>query len=235
MRKGRTNSQRRSQQSAFFYPGGKINFISKRSLTYLCTLMRTRDENKVCELHRRTIEMIVKDGLDGFGVNKLAKAAGVSPATIYIYYKDREDLIVQTAIRVTDRMLRESFRDFDPDNMSFEAGLRKQWQNRARHFFENPLDTQFMEKMRYSHLYEKVSKDVYSSFKEVMGRFYNNAVKRGELIPLQVEVYWSLAFAPLYQLIKFHTQEKAFGDKKFHFTEEAMEQTLQLVLKALKP
>ena len=197
--------------------------------------MRTRDENKICELHRRTVEMIVKDGLDGFGVNKLAKAAGVSPATIYIYYKDREDLIVQTAIRVTDRMLKESLEGFDPDNMSLEEGLRNQWQNRARHFFNNPLDTQFMEKMRYSHLYDKVSKDVYNTFKEMMGRFCRNAIKRGELIPLSTEVYWSLAYAPLYQLIKFHSQDKTFGDKKFLFTEEAMEEALQLVLKALKP
>lgn len=179
--------------------------------------------------------MIVKDGLDGFGVNKLAKAAGVSPATIYIYYKDREDLIVQTAIRVTERMLKESLEGFDPDNMSLEEGLRNQWQNRARHFFNNPLDTQFMEKMRYSHLYDKVSKDVYNTFKEMMGRFCHNAIKRGELIPLSTEVYWAVAYAPLYQLIKFHSQDKTFGDTKFHFTEEAMEQALQLVLKALKP
>lgn len=180
--------------------------------------------------------MIVQDGLDGFGVNKLAKAAGVSPATIYIYYKDREDLIVQTAIRVTATMLEESLKDFDPENMSFEQGLRKQWQNRSSYFINNPLDVAFIEKMRYSHLYDKVADTVYNTFKEVMGNFYNSAVKRGELIKdLPVEVYWSVAFAPLYQLIKFHGQAKSFGDKKFHFTEEAMEQTLQLVLKALKP
>ncbi|MRG49140.1 TetR family transcriptional regulator [Chitinophaga sp. SYP-B3965] len=197
--------------------------------------MRPRDENKICELHRKTVEMIVKDGLDGFGVNKLAKAAGVSPATIYIYYKDREDLIVQTAIRVTDTMLKESLADFDPDNMSFEEGLRQQWKNRSSHFLNNPLDVQFMEKMRYSHLYDKVADKVYNTFKEVMGRFYHNAVKRGELLQLPTEVYWSLAFAPLYQLIKFHSQAKSFGPQKYHFTEESMEQTLQLVLKALKP
>lgn len=179
--------------------------------------------------------MIVKDGLDGFGVNKLAKAAGVSPATIYIYYKDREDLIVQTAIRVTAKMLEESLKDFDPENMSFEEGLRKQWQNRSRYFISNPLDVEFIEKMRYSHLYDKVSDSVYNVFKEVMGKFYRSAVTKGELMQLPIEVYWSMAFAPLYQLIKFHSQAKSFGDKKFVFTEEDMEQTLQLVLKALKP
>lgn len=196
--------------------------------------MRTRDENKICLLHQKTIEMIVSEGLDGFGVNKLAKAAGVSPATIYIYFKDREDLILQVSLHVSDRMLTESLEGFDPE-MSFEVGLRKQWQNRARYFLANPLDVQFIEKMRYSHLYDKISVKLYTTFKEVMGKFYRNAVARKELIPLPFEVYWAVAFAPLYQLIKFHTQEKAFGHKKYTFTEENMEQALQLVLKALKP
>ncbi|RPD40735.1 TetR/AcrR family transcriptional regulator [Chitinophaga barathri] len=196
--------------------------------------MRTRDENKVCLLHHKAIEMIVREGLDGFGVNKLAKAAGVSPATIYIYFKDREDLIVKVTLHVSDRMLRESLEGFDPD-ASFEEGLRNQWQNRARYFLKNPLDVEFIEKMRYSHLYDKVAEHMYTTFKDVMGKFYHNAVARKELIPLPFEVYWAVAYAPLYQLIKFHTQEKTFGHKKYTFTEENMEQALQLVLKALKP
>ncbi|MBO9150845.1 TetR/AcrR family transcriptional regulator [Chitinophaga sp. GCM10012297] len=196
--------------------------------------MRTRDENKICLLHQKAIEMIVQEGLDGFGVNKLAKAAGVSPATIYIYFKDREDLIVQVSLHVSDRMLKESLEGFDPE-MSFEEGLRKQWQNRARYFLKNPMDVEFVEKMRYSHLYDKMAVHLYTTFKEVMSKFYQNAVARKQLIPLPFEVYWAVAFAPLYQLIKFHTQEKSFGHKKYTFTEDTMEQTLQLVLKALRP
>lgn len=196
--------------------------------------MRIRDEKKICQLHQKTVEMIVQEGLDGFGINKLARAAGVSPATIYIYYKDREDLIIQTTLRVSDIMLHESLKDFDPA-MGFEEGLRKQWHNRAQYFLKNPLDVEFMEKMRYSHLYDKVAVHLYTSFKDVMGRFYTNAVNRKELIPLSFEVYWAVAYAPLYQLIKFHTQKKAFGHKKFTLTEDVMEQALQLVLKALKP
>ncbi len=196
--------------------------------------MRARDENKICMLHRKAVEMIVQEGLDGFGVNKLAKAAGVSPATIYIYFKDREDLILQVTLRVSDKMLKESLDGFSPD-MTFEEGLRKQWQNRAGYFLNNPLDVEFIEKMRYSHLYDKVAERMHMTFKEVMGKFYNNSVARKELIPLPFEVYWAVAFAPLYQLIKFHTQATTFGHKKYTFTNDDMEQALQLVLKALKP
>jgi AcrR family transcriptional regulator len=196
--------------------------------------MRTRDENKVDLIYQKAIEMIVKEGLDGFGVNKLAKAAGVSPATIYIYYKDREDLIMQVTLRASKRMLDESMKDFDPD-MSFEEGMKIQWRNRARYFLEYPLETEFIEKMRYSRLYDKVFEQLHTGFKETMGRFHHNALNRKELLKLPFEVFWSVAFAPLYQLIKFHTQEGTWGHKKYTFSDESMQQTLSLVLKALKP
>jgi len=46
---------------------------------------------------------------------------------------------------------------------------------------------------------------------------------------------WAVAYAPLYQLIKFHTQGESYDNQKFAMTDEIMMQTLQLVLKALKP
>ena len=59
--------------------------------------MRTRDEAKERAIHQKGLQLIVEEGFDGLSMHKLAKAAGVSPGTIYIYYKDREDLIKQIA------------------------------------------------------------------------------------------------------------------------------------------
>jgi len=68
-----------------------------------------------------------------------------------------------------------------------------------------------------------------------MSKFYHNAIDRKDLLPLPFEVFWATAFAPLYQLVKFHTQGRSYVTKNFRLTDEMMEQTLKLVLKALKP
>lgn len=196
--------------------------------------MRARDENKERVIRQKAIEMIVKQGLDGFGVNKLAKAAGVSPATIYIYFKDREDLILQIGAEVANRLLANSLEDFDPD-ASFAEGLKKQWMNRIAFFMKYPMDVQFIEQIRYSHYYEEIQNSMTKSFKAVMGKFVHNAIKRKELVELPFEVFWSIAYSPLYQLMKFHTQGQSYVNKKFVMTDKLMTQTLQLVLKALKP
>lgn len=185
-------------------------------------------------IRQKAIEMIVKEGLDGFGVNRLAKAAGVSPATIYIYYKDKEDLILQLGTDVSKKMLADSLEDFDPD-ASFAIGLKKQWMNRMQFFMKYPLEVQFIEQIRYSNYYEQIQAELTKGFKDVMGQFVNNAIERKELIPLPFEVYWSVAYAPMYQLIKFHLQGQSYTGKKFVLNDKTITQTLQLVLKALKP
>jgi len=196
--------------------------------------MRPRDENKELLIRQKAIEMIAAQGLDGFGVNKLAKAAGVSPATIYIYYKDKDDLIIKLCVEVANKMMEYSFKNFTPD-MDFADGLKMQWRNRMTYFISFPLEMEFIEIMRYTHYYEEVSKMLTNNFGSILGPFVQNAVEKKQLIPLPFEVYWSIAFAPLYQLIKFHYQGRSYANGNFELNDDLMMQALQLVIKALKP
>jgi AcrR family transcriptional regulator len=196
--------------------------------------MRSKDELKRQAIREKTIEMVVSSGLDGFSMQKLAKLAGVSPATLYIYYKDREDLILQTCVEISNDLFNATIKDFDPD-MHFAEGMKVQWKNRADFFMQHPVELEFMEQIRYSPMHEKIRERIMKKFGAVLGKFADNAVTRGELVPLPFEVYWSVAYAPLYQLLKFHAQENSYVHKKFQLTGEMMDQSLQLIIKALKP
>jgi AcrR family transcriptional regulator len=196
--------------------------------------MRTRDANKESLIQEKAIEMIVKHGLDGFSMQKLAKAANVSPATLYIYYKDRDDLITQIATHISNRLMETSLRGIHP-KMSFADGLELQWKNRMEFYFKHPLDVEFIEQIRYTPTYDSVKNTIRQNFGDVLGKFVHNAINQGELQPLPFEVYWSIAFAPLYQLIKFHTQGSSPASEKFSINDDIVNQTLKLVLKALKP
>jgi len=197
--------------------------------------MRTRDENKALAIREKAIEMIVKEGFDGLSMQKLAKAAGVSPATIYIYYKDRDDLILQLWAEEMEKMAEATLIGFDP-SMPLEEGLKIQWMNRARFCMENPVSTDFLEQLKHSPYHLAALKKMSPRFMDAMRDFVHNAIKRNELVKLPVEVYWSVAFAPLYQLVKFHMTGRGIrGNEKFVLDEKTMNLTLKLVLKALKP
>ena len=194
--------------------------------------MRPRDESKEAAIRDKAIEMIVKEGFDGLSMQRLAKAANVSPATIYLYFKNREDLLNQLFMGIDKVFTEETLKDFSPD-MYFEEGLWLQWKNGFAYHTKYPLHIHFMEQFRNSPLINH--KDIKeNNFKQAMGAFFRNAVKRNEMIELPVEVFWSIAYGPLYTLIKFHSGKKSFMGTKFILTEQRMRQAFDAVIKALK-
>lgn len=178
--------------------------------------------------------MVVQEGFDRLSMHKLAKAAGISAGTIYIYFKDREDMLQQISVREEQRMFDASLESFDPE-MDFETGMRTQWHNRARYFIQNPNRLLFMEQMRYSRFSEAVHQCNRSVFIQTMTRFVARAIDRRQLVPLPLEVFWSVAFAPLYQLIKFHITGRGMHQRPFSLENQTLEQALQLVIKGLQP
>jgi AcrR family transcriptional regulator len=196
--------------------------------------MRVRDPVKEQAIREQALNMIVKHGFDGLSMQKLAKAAGVSPATIYIYFKNRDDLIVSLYREEARKMAEETLVGFDP-RMSFADGLRVQWINRARYCLAQPARMHFMEQIRHSPFHARESARR-SPFAKTMCTFVESCIARGDLIRIPVEVYWSIAFAPLYQLVKFHMHGRGLpGTGPFALDDKILNQTLGLVLKALTP
>ena len=196
--------------------------------------MRTRNEDKVQLVKQKAMEMLVADGLEGFSMNKLAKACGISVATLYIYYKDKDDLITQIGLEEGKRMADITMKDFTPD-MSFAEGLRVQWKNRIKYVKGNSTGALFFEQLRGSTYQEMVVQKITDEFRQVMGSFVINAVERGEIRVMPKEVYWSVAYGPLYSLLRFHQEGKSMVGHPFVLDEAIVWQTFDLIIKAFKP
>jgi len=195
--------------------------------------MRIRDELKEFAIREKALEMIVKNGFDGLSMQKLAKAACVSPATIYIYYENREDLVHKLFSEAQKNFSTFALKNFSPES-TLESGLWMQWKNRMRFIKENPVQYQFIEQFRNSPLINHRSVDL-NEFKENMCLFVKNAIKRGELTKMEPELFWSIAYGSFYSLFKFHLQEKKMMSESFKITDAKLKQMLNMVLKALKP
>jgi AcrR family transcriptional regulator len=196
--------------------------------------MRLRDENKIESIFDQALSMVVQVGFDGLSMQKLAKAAGVSPATIYIYFKDRDDLLLQLHKRERDKFFMFVMEGFDPE-MDFATGLTVQWKNRAKYAIDHPDRAHFLEHFTFTPLHERCRHEKNPVFKQGMKRFLEKAIANKELVNMSIEVYWSVAFSPLYNLVRFHKAGFNMAGDPFVLTEEMLLQTLALVLKAVKP
>ncbi len=181
----------------------------------------------------KAMEMIVAEGFDGLSMQKLAKAAGVSPATIYIYWKNREDLLNQLFQEVQENFTGVALEGFSPE-MSLSDGLWLQWQNRLRFILEFPVQFAFYEQFRHSPLINRGDMK-FAVFKENMQQFIVNAVRNQELRPMPTEVYWSMAYAPFYSLVRCKYQGKSMLSDCFELSDDVIRQTFEMVIKALRP
>lgn len=203
-------------------------------------IMRNKDSIKEDLVKKKAIETIVQFGLEGFTIGKLAKACGISVGTPYVYYKDKDDLILKIVLEEGARMEEALNKDFDPE-ASLEDGLRVQWRNRYKFMMENPLTEQFFDQIGSS-TYNKQFLDMFNSkpgrflskFRENVLRFNRNAVDRGEMDSLPFDLYWSVAFAPLYTLMRFHRQGRGMSGAPFKISEDLIWAAFERVLKALK-
>lgn len=192
--------------------------------------MRIRDEQKELTIREQAVKMIVAEGLTGMSMQKLAKAAKVSPATLYIYFKHREDLINQLYFSAFKSFSDYSLRDFDP-KMPFAEGMWQQWKNRAAFILERPDDFLFMEQIRNSPLIQSPEVEV-SEFKESMHQFLVNHVKLGSVKPIEPEIFWAIAYGSFYTLVKFHLSGKSMMGRRFELNEERMKKAFDLMIKS---
>ncbi|WP_139902788.1 TetR/AcrR family transcriptional regulator [Clostridium thermarum] len=60
--------------------------------------MRKKDDEKQQNIKRAVIKLILEEGFQGTSISKIAKVAGVSPATVYVYYENK-DMMLQDIYR----------------------------------------------------------------------------------------------------------------------------------------
>lgn len=74
--------------------------------------MQTKDENKKQNILSAVAKMIVSGGLESVSISQVAKRAGVSKGTVYVYFADKLDLLRQTY-----QVKRQHYNDYLADHV----------------------------------------------------------------------------------------------------------------------
>ena len=84
-----------------------------------------------------TDRLMAKEGLHHLSMHKLAKEAGIAASTIYLYFKSKDELLVQFARRVFNKFVVAIEEGFD-EHQSFFEQYKKMWWNIWHFLQENP-------------------------------------------------------------------------------------------------
>jgi len=136
--------------------------------------MRTKDDEKREALFEATVKLVNEIGFVSSSVSKIAKEANVSPATIYVYYKNKEDLLVSTYIDIKRNLSEAVLNNFD-NKLPVRDILRNVWFNIFEYISNN---------LEYFKFAEQFSNSPYSSLvnKEAVEQYFDpviNVLQRG--------------------------------------------------------
>lgn len=129
--------------------------ITERSFNFKA--MRTRDDEKQAALFEATVKLVNEIGFVSSSVSKIAKEANISPSTIYVYYKNKEDLLVSTYIDIKVEFSEAMLKDFD-DTLPIRDILLGTWRNMFDYISKNLSHYQYIEQFAnspYSSLVDK--------------------------------------------------------------------------------
>lgn len=153
--------------------------------------MKPKDDSKIEEIFSATLEMVKEHGLSGITVNMIAKKAGFATGTVYIYFANKDQLILKLFDRCFTNYARDYFAGFDP-LQPFKVAFRTIWMNMIRHSMEKFNELIFIEQCFHS---PYISEDMRTSYKEafIPWREMIEKGKRERLIK-QVDSMWLMAF-----------------------------------------
>ena len=66
--------------------------------------MRRKDDEKEIRIKDAVIEVILEEGFSGASIAKIARRAQVSPATVYVYYDNKENMMRSIFGEYSDRL-----------------------------------------------------------------------------------------------------------------------------------
>ncbi|OOF67930.1 TetR/AcrR family transcriptional regulator [Rodentibacter caecimuris] len=136
-----------------------------------------------------TDNLMAKQGFHSLSMHKIAKDAGISVGTIYLYFKNKDELIKRFAYRTIDKFLEAIAQNYD-ENASYFEQYRQMWWNIWHFLQENPTILSNLSQYQYLPSFSEACQN--ASDKGIWEVFCKKAQLAGELPDLPSKLLFLL-------------------------------------------
>ena len=159
-------------------------------------IMRTKDDEKEAALFEATVKLVNEIGFASSSVSKIAREAGVSPATIYVYYKNKEDLLVSTYIEIKLNLSKAILSDFS-DNLPIRDILRNVWFNMFEYISNHSEYYKFAEQFSNSPYSSLVNKKEVEQYFDPLIKVLQSGIEQKIIKNVNLDILGAFMFYPI--------------------------------------
>jgi AcrR family transcriptional regulator len=181
----------------------------------VATLQKSIDKRNA--LVKATIELVNNNGFHATPMSKIAKMANVSPATIYLYFENKQDLVNQTYIDVKAAYTKYAFESYNAI-MPVEAGFELIW-NRIADFKLNECENaMFLAQCDNTPIIDEASRQEGIKHLQPLLDLWARGKKEGIVKPMSDYILYAYAINPL-SFLMMSQKRGAFTLDKTHLKE----------------
>lgn len=195
-------------------------------IIYLNT-MRVKDQNKRDALFRATIKVVNEIGFASSSVSKIAKQAGVSPATLYTYFDNKDDLITSTYIEIKRKLGRAAAGGIE-GSIPVRDCFKQMWINLFEFASRHTDYLQFSEQFANSPYAEQVDQARIDKMLEPLGSLIRKGIEMKIIKDVNPDVIGAFIFYPVIILSNPRLC------RNFNITDEQVNSSFQLAWDAIR-
>jgi AcrR family transcriptional regulator len=175
--------------------------ISERS--FILESVRVKDDKKEQAIFDAAIALITAYGFADSSMSRIAKAADVSPATIYVYFENKEDMLNKTYAHVKGEMAAALLKGLRSE-LSVAEAFKVIWHNFHKYSIRNQVKFSFTEQFANSPLVDTMRKEEGMEFFLPLFAWFERGRREKIFKEMPAELFVAFAFAPLIALTKQH-------------------------------
>lgn len=160
----------------------------------MAQLQKSIDKKKA--LVKATIELVNNNGFHATPMSKIAKMANVSPATIYLYFENKQDLLNQTYIEVKAVYTEYAFETYN-ETMSVEAGFELIWKRIANFKLHECENAMFLAQCDNTPIIDETSRQEGIKHLQPLLDLWTRGKKEGIIKPISEYLLYAYAINPL--------------------------------------
>ncbi|WP_027076047.1 TetR/AcrR family transcriptional regulator [Maribacter antarcticus] len=168
-------------------------------------------------LIKATIELVNNNGFHATPMSKIAKIANVSPATIYLYFENKQDLVNQTYMEVKAKYTTYAFATYN-QNMPVEEGFKIIWKRIADFKLKECENAMFLAQCDNTPMIDEPSLQEGIKHLQPLLDLWECGKKEGIIKPLSNYLLYAYAINPLSFLI-MSEKRGSFKLDKVHIEE----------------
>lgn len=121
--------------------------------------MKLKDESKRTTIISKTIDIVFDKGFAGVKMAELARMVGVSPSTLYVYFKNKEDLIVSITTELI-KSISISSNNQVKDELPFKMKFKAVWMYWLGFAINHNKEMSFLQQVKQSPYYQLIPSEI---------------------------------------------------------------------------